>query len=124
MKKLITATAVCCVFLLGILFWMGERGFAPHSGTYLEAGNGSHLIVVGNSPIVMSAKNVSFDKLDSGDRIFILHDGVEESYPARTGVYFLMKIGKNGSVTESVLQQLADLGWQIDNPPIDRINEG
>ena len=116
MKKLITAFVVCCVLFVGILFWMVGRGFAPHTGTYLECENGSHMVVMDKTPIVMHSKIVSFDGLVSGDRIFILHDGMEETYPARTGVYFLMKIGTDGTVDETVLQQLSDLGWEINDP--------
>ena len=116
MKKLITVVAVCCILLAGLFFWVAGRGFAPHTGTYLECENGSHMVVMGKSPIIMSSKNISFDGLASGDRILILHDVMEETYPARTGVYFLLKIGTDGTVDESVLQQLSHLGWQINYP--------
>lgn len=124
MKKLLAVIAAFCAVLLGVLLWMGAKRFSPHSGTYLHSGNGSHLILIDKTPVIMNAKNVTFHGLQSGDQIFILHDGIEESYPARTGVYFLIKIGQSPYVDETVLQQLSDLGWQIDYPPVDCTNGG
>ena len=124
MKKLLAAILVFCAILLGLVVWMIGQGFAPHSGTYLQASNGNHLIIIGKTPTVMSTKAVTFHGLQSGDQILILHDGVEESYPARTGVYFLLKLGQSSYVDETALQQLADLGWHIDYPPINCANGG
>lgn len=80
------------------------------------------MLILDQSPILLSdrtGKNSPFDSLKSGDRILVLHDGIQESYPARTGVYALWKTG-SGTVSDlpqSVLNTLAELGWQLDNAP-------
>lgn len=119
-KKLWIPAAVllgAAVILCGGLCFLSARGLAPHTGIYLEADNGSHLIVLdGRSPIVMSdhtGNEAAFSKLETGDELFVLLDGIDESYPGRTGVYFVLRIGRDrlDQVSQETLDTLDQLGW-------------
>ena len=125
MKKAIVAVLiVLTAVLLSATVWLSAKSLSPSIGTYLAVTNGSHLILMDNSPIVMGNQGVTFDALESGDQILILHDGIAETYPAHTDVYFLLKLGQTSSVPEAVLQNLSALGWYVEYPPIACANGG
>ena len=62
-------------------------------GRYLEAKNGVSMIILDNSPVRMSNRTNQdlFGKLETGNTILILHDGIAESYPGKTVVYAVFK---------------------------------
>lgn len=61
----------------------------------------------------ISGKESIFPDLDTGDKIFIVHDGVNETYPGKTGLYFIFKLSDSdiSDVPENVITQLQELGW-------------
>ena len=99
---------ICTGVLIG-------KGYGVSNGIYLEAKDGSSIIVCQRTPIIMSNRTNRdlFDNLETGNKIFIIHDGIAESYPARTGVYAIFKSinGTTGSIPPSVIEELIGLGW-------------
>ena len=91
------------------------KGFDISEGIYLEAKNGSSIIVCQSTPIIMSnpTNRDLFENIDAGDKILIIHDGIAESYPARTGAYAVFKRndGVTGAIPPSVIEELIALGW-------------
>ena len=109
---LICAVAILLLYFLGIIT---VKGLGISEGRYLEAKNGVSMIILDNSPIQMSnrtGKNL-FDKLDTGDKILVLHDGIAESYPGRTCVYavFKQEDGTINDISQTVISNLSELGW-------------
>lgn len=89
------------------------------AGLCLMTTDGTCLLVCDNSPIVLSnhtGRSDAFADLQTGDRLLVLHDGVEESYPARTGAYavFRQSRGTAADIPQEVIDQLAELGWNIE----------
>lgn len=116
---------VATVFVgLGIALY---NGYSFTEGRVLVADNGSYMIIDENgSPIVISnqSKNEDiFADLTNGDEILIVHDGIQESYPAGTGVYFCIKLadGKYEDLSEQTLLSLMEMGW-ISTPPATQDN--
>ena len=73
----------------GLLWYMVSHSLDFSVGRCLVAENGSYMFIDGNSPIVMSNrkdKEGMFAGLETGDKILLLHDGIQESYPGGTGV--------------------------------------
>ena len=104
------------VLSVAALWILTARGFGLSVGRCLIAGNGTYMLIEGNSPIVMSNRAGNegiFDELETGDKILVLHDGVNESYPGGTGVYGIFRLGGGdiSDIPEQVLEQLTDLGW-------------
>jgi len=113
-KILVAVSVIICILAIGV-FVLAGRGFSASTGLFLETENGD-MIILNNSPIVMSARSGNddmFAEYESGDKIFVIHDGIQESYPAKTGVYFSIKLadGHISHISESVLRQLSELGW-------------
>ena len=121
-KRLIIPLIIIGTLLIAfalIFTVMAHKSLSFSSGRYFLADNGSDMLILENSPFVMSnrTKNENmFSKLDTGDKILVLHDGLAESYPGKTGAYFVLKLGR-GSIADiksSVLESLSKLGYLQD----------
>ncbi len=113
-KILVTLCVIVCVIAIGV-FILAGKGISPSVGLFLRTDNGN-MIILDNSPIVMSVRSGNddmFEKYESGDKILVLHGGINESYPGSTGIYFSIKLadGHMSDISESVLCQLSELGW-------------
>lgn len=103
-----------CMFCT--LYYLGQRGLSITEARCAVTDNGSYLMIRENSPIVMHSKNEKhFNNIDTGDRILVFHDGVNESYPGSTGVYAVFKLGegKVSDIPDTVLESLSELGWSV-----------
>ena len=82
---------------------------------YLETKNNTAMFIRDESPIQMSNRTDKelFDGLDIGDKVLVIHTGIEETYPAKTGVYAVFKIGEGttADIPQKVVNQLVELGW-------------
>lgn len=113
-KILVILGIVICLAAAGFLILAG-KGYSPSTGRYLRADN-ADILILDNSPVVMSVnsdKDDVFADYEIGDKLLVLHDGIMESYPAQTRVYFVIKLadGHISDISESVLKQLYELGW-------------
>lgn len=107
-----------CFVVFGIASF---KGYGVMEGKVLVTNTGYMIIDDDNSPIEMSnqSKNEEiFKGLTSGDKILIVHDGIQESFPAGTGVYYCKKLydGEYKDLPEQVIVSLIELGY-IDTPP-------
>lgn len=123
-KILVIASVIVCIIAIGV-FILAGKGISPSVGLFLRTDNGN-MLIIDNSPIVMSVRTGNddmFEKYESGDKIFVLHDGIQESYPGGTGVYFSIKLssGHISHISETVLRQLYELGWT--SAPVRHDNE-
>ncbi|MBR5544414.1 MAG: hypothetical protein IKU66_02965 [Clostridia bacterium] len=127
-KAIVTLSTILAIILLIFAVAFVELGIALYKGYGIIEGqflvtNDSYMIIdKNNSPIVMSnqSKNEKiFENLSNGDKIVAVIGMIEETYPARTDVYFLIKIsdGEYEDLPESALLGLGELGW-IDTPPV------
>ncbi|MBO5935281.1 MAG: hypothetical protein J6Q94_07305 [Clostridia bacterium] len=111
-KILVIVSVIVCVVAIGV-FILAGKNISPSVGQYLRADN-SDMIILDNSPIVMSTRNDNmFEKHENGDKILVFHDGINESYPGSTGVYLSVKLadGHISDISETVLRQLYEMGW-------------
>ena len=120
--KIIIISAAALVLLSAASFFiflavMNDRGYGMSVGRALYTKDGSCMIVVDEtSPIIMldrSIKGELFDGISTGDEILVIHSGIEESYPARTAAYWLVKTGEGdrGDISEKVTRELSEMGW-------------
>ncbi|MBR0509429.1 MAG: hypothetical protein IJJ85_04870 [Clostridia bacterium] len=57
-----------------------------------------------------------FQGLIDGDHCIVAHDGVQETYPAGTGVYFCWRLSHTAdAIPETVRDELRELGWLTDD---------
>lgn len=109
---IIAIIAVLCVVVLNA---MASKGFGMSVGRYLVTKNGESMLVVDNSPIVLSNRTEKdlFEGLEIGDEILVIHDGIAETYPAKTGAYavFKKKSGTAKDIPKDVIESLTELGW-------------
>ena len=115
-KRWIIPVAIVGAMLVALIALLPTAlRYGSSSGYYLETNDGGAMIIVGNSPIVMSnqTKRDLFGDFKNGDIITVLHDGILESYPGRTGVYAVLshKSGDSGDIPQSVIDSLVEMGW-------------
>ena len=109
----LVALVVAAALALGI-GWMAHRQITPNVGRYLAGADGSHLVVLDGSPIVMASENeAQFQGLSDGDLILIFNDGIETSFPGRTGVYACLRLasGNAADIPSETLEALRQMGW-------------
>lgn len=119
-KKLIiilTAAALPILILCGALLYMTSHSLSFSVGRFLAINDTTCMMITeGNAPVVLSNtknKDGLFAGLTTGDEILVLHDGIQETYPAKTGAYRIWKRGDGTmeDISKDVLLQLQELGW-------------
>ncbi len=100
-KYLPVFIAVGTVVLLFAAFMIiaavgSEAGYGVTAGRLYFSGDSVFLIYDNTSVIVSdrSKRADLFEGYSDGDKIILVHDGVEESFPARTGGYLAFRISK------------------------------
>ena len=93
---------------------MNSRNMWFSKGRCLITKNNEYMLVIDRSPYQMLTQNKQmFKGLENGDEIFVFHDGMQESYPGSTGVYFVIKT-TDGDITDipyDTLVELTQMGW-------------
>ncbi len=92
------------------------KGYGVTEGRCMITAMGSYMLIdENNSPIVMNNRSEKdlFAGLSSGDEILVIHDEIQESYPAGTGVYYCKKLsdGEPEDIPTSVIESLTEMGW-------------
>lgn len=105
------------ILLVLLIVILAAAAFILSRGTVgycIVADNSSRILVMDNSPVVLSNRTLNKNalyKYDTGDKLLILHSPVRESYPGGTDVYFCMKIGEGSAkdIPEDVFVGLYEL---------------
>ncbi len=118
--KIIGIILVVCLLLVSVIaIGLGiftAKGYGITKGRCLVTATGSYILInKNNSPIVMNSQGNKdiFANLSSGDEIFVIHDGIQETYPANTGAYYCKKLndGKAEDIPAAVIESLTEMGW-------------
>lgn len=120
MKKnrfVITTILIVTLILIG-LFLILKPDQPESIGRYIRTSAGSHMILLENSPIIMSNHSESenlFDGLNTGDEIKISHGDIQESYPGGTGVYSCKLVSKGSidDIPKDMIESLSSMGYFI-----------
>lgn len=115
---LATLVTVGVIFSVMMFVVLRANGYTASVGRCIETGNDSYMIVIDNSPVVMSNQSISddlFEDLDTGDKILVIHDGIDEKYPGGTGAYMIIELqdGSIKDIPEDVVKRLNEMGWII-----------
>lgn len=118
-KKILIPMIILAVILIlagGVFGYLVSHSMSFSTGRCMVTSNGSYMILLDNSPIQMtncSNNEKLFSDLKSGDLIKILHDGIQETYPGGTGVYYCKKL-EDGSIEDiplEIIESLSSMGW-------------
>ena len=118
MKKAVIATvSLVLIFVFAFFTFTAMNSTTVLTGYSLKCENGSYMIIEETgSPIRYSfnkAIGTNVEKLTDGDRILIISDLINESYPGSTSAHFILKLedGYLSHIPEDTLITLAELGW-------------
>lgn len=118
-RKLWFLLPVTIVFLCVLGLPAASRSSLGISRGRCVISSSQYLLIADNSPIVLSDCSRSGNVLaglSPGDELLVLHDGVQETYPAHTGAYAVWTL-RRGSIEDvpfSALEGLLALGWEIE----------
>jgi len=113
--KRLMVLILALVCLGGAVLTAGGRSVTVFQ--YLHSDGNRHIVIdQDGSPIVirdLSDTGTLFNGLERGDRALVLHDGVAESYPARSGACWCLRLGGGApdDLPRDTLNQPAELGW-------------
>lgn len=113
MKRII-AVSICMIVLLCGCSMKEVYDLSATEGRVLLCNNDTFMLISDGSPITLDVDELkNIDEYSDGDLIRVWHDGVEESYPARTKAYkiTLIEKGSMADVNENVAKSLCDMGW-------------
>lgn len=103
------------ILLVVSIYILLNKGYGMSVGRYLEDRNGKAMFIRDRSPISMHNRTNwdLYSNLDTGDKIFVVHTGIAESYPGQTGVYAIFKLsnGTIADIPQNVIKELTKLGW-------------
>lgn len=118
MKKiLVSFVAIVILIATAFIFLVFSGGQTVLTGYSLKCENDSYMIIdERGSPIRYSYNKVlgtDVEKLTDGDRILIISDLINESYPGSTSAHFIIKLedGDISDIPEATLVSLSQLGW-------------
>lgn len=99
--------------LIYTVFFFNELGISV--GYYLNTLDGP-MLIKDYSPMSMvpPAENTGmFVGIERGQKLLVVHGAVDRSYPAKTDVYFIIKLGSASldNIPREVIISLAGLGW-------------
>lgn len=88
---------------------------AGSTGRCVLSGQGSCFLVLDGTPIELHNRTGNLDAfgdLATGDRLFVIHSNIQETYPAQTSAYFCLRIGRGGTadIPRNVMDGLTQLG--------------
>ena len=100
---------LCAVGFIAVLGVMSAKGYGISTGRFYTNDFGIYLVDEGEAMIMSDqSKNQDvFENLSVGDLILVVHDGINETYPAQTGAYRIFRISKGN---ESDLPETLDVG--------------
>ena len=117
MKKAILIFVVSALIIVGYFTVTTLNSTAITEGYSLKCSEDVYMIIdERGSPIRYSynkATGTDVEKLTDGDRILIVSDLINESYPASTSAHFILKLedGELSDIPEATLKSLSELGW-------------
>ncbi len=116
-KKWMICAGVLALVLL-VFGVMAAKHLSVRVGTCIKTENGSCMLLMEDSPVVLSGKTAfaRFDEYRTGDRLLVLHDGILETYPGRTGAYLVIRFrkGEDTAIPQEILVALNEMGWTVE----------
>ena len=117
MKKAILILMITALIIMGYFTVTALNSTTVIEGYSLKCENDIYMIIdERGSPIRYSynkALGADIEKLTDGDRILIISDLINESYPGSTSARFILKFGDGdiSDIPENTLVSLSELGW-------------
>ncbi len=114
-KVVVISIVILLVLLVGACIFMGRKSISFTTARCIVTDKGSYMFVDDGGPVCMHdiTESNMFEGLEMGDKIFVVHDGIAETYPAQTRVYYCIKLedGSMNDVPQKHVQELTELGW-------------
>ncbi len=119
---------LCIVAVIAFGAILSAKGFGISTGLLYFADNGTYLI--DSDDMAMKVSDCTDDKdlfegYQNGDKVILFHDGVNETYPAQTGGYRIIRLSKGDGTYKpadevlGIVQTLGDDGEVLSAQKVD-----
>ncbi len=115
--KIVIAAVLVLAFAGGAAAF-GLRGKRIDKGVIMKATNGDVLLITAEgTPVILNfvsdGAKTKAELLQTGDRLLLLRDdAIEETFPARTGVYYVRILSRGNALPENTpFGMLGEYGW-------------
>ncbi|MGN0978053.1 MAG: hypothetical protein ACI4PH_08370 [Faecousia sp.] len=101
-------TVMLCVSLVMAL----NPELTLSAGRCVRSKAGECFLVLDNTPVALSSRSGNpdfFNGLNTGDPVFVIHNGIQETFPAQTQAYLCLRLGSGGAsdIPQDVMDGLA-----------------
>lgn len=116
-KALLITVSLILIIAVSFMCFAVQGAVTVIEGYSLNCGNGSYMIIEEDGSPVRYSFNKAFGtdvkNLNDGDRILIISDLINESYPGSTSAHFILRLsdGNIEDIPKATLTSLAELGW-------------
>jgi len=123
-KVTYATVGILAIFLCLALCFVGtwfERGISITTGRCVVSDNDTVLLIVEDGysegfPVSLGYdgdKEKAFADWSTGDLVTVIHDGIRETYPGQSQMYFgwHKEEGSRSDISEDILKQLTEMGW-------------
>lgn len=117
-KIIITVSVILSVFIIGVIsatLLFNNFSISVSTGSALLSENGTLFLIKNNSPVRLSFDSGEKcpENIGNGDKLLVIHNGINESYPASTLAYYVIKTadGNLSDIPEEVISSMKSLGW-------------
>ena len=94
---------LCILLLVVTVCIIGIKGYGISKGRLYFTEKHTYLVDDRDMAMLVSdqsKKGTLFQGCENGDEVLIVHDGVEETYPSRTGAYYVIRVAKGDGTYE------------------------
>lgn len=113
-KHILFILLLMAILVISLVRIFDLEQLAGSSGYCVVTDDGSCLLVLDTTPVELLCENGGIlPYLTTGDKIFVIHDEIRETWPAQTNAYFCKKIGSGtmDDIPPVVIDGLISHGW-------------
>ena len=111
-KKHLYIAVLAIMFCVSLVMALNPE-LTLSAGRCVRSQSGECFLVLVDAPVALYSRSGDpgcFDGLDTGDPVFVIRDGIQETFPAQTQAYLCLRLGSGNpqDIPQNVLNGLAE----------------
>ena len=110
-KKHVYVAFLAIIFSVSLVMALNP-GLTLSAGRCVRSQGGDCFLVLDDTPVALYSRSGDpgfFDGLATGDPVFVIHDGIQQTFPAQTQAYLCLRlgIGDAADIPQNIMDGLA-----------------
>lgn len=111
-KKHLYIAVLAIMFCVSLVMALNPE-LTLSAGRCVRSQSGECFLVLDDAPVALYSRSGDpgfFDGLDTGDPVFVIHDSIQETFPAQAQAYLCLRLGSGNpqDIPQNVLNGLAE----------------